>query len=57
MPIEGFDHVAILISDPDYMLNFYRRLGFDIEDGSPPFFAKIRFHARLKLRLPLWGRL
>jgi catechol 2,3-dioxygenase-like lactoylglutathione lyase family enzyme len=39
VPIAGFDHVAIPISAVPEMLVFYRRLGFDVDDRTPPFYA------------------
>ena len=65
MSITSFDHVAVPISDSESMLDFYRRLGFVVEDSSPPFFSvrfgenKINMHGpdawqseQFKLRAP-----
>lgn len=50
MPIRSFDHVAIPIQNTDAMLNFYRALGFGVQDRGNAysvFFGdnKINFHA------------
>ncbi|MHB1584385.1 MAG: VOC family protein [Acidimicrobiales bacterium] len=31
--VTGFDHVALPMEDAESMVAFYRRLGFDVEDG------------------------
>ena len=42
MTIQGFDHVAIPIDNVDAMFDFYRKLGFTIEEGDHdglPFYS------------------
>jgi len=51
MTIIGFDHVAIPIENVLEMLVFYQRLGFTVNDSTPPFYSvhfgdqKINMHA------------
>ena len=61
MPIAGFDHVAIPTAQPEAMIDFYGRLGFQVPSADEwkasnmPFFSvffgsqKINFHAP-----PMW---
>ena len=39
MSITAFDHVAIPIENVREMLTFYRKLGFTVNDSSPPFYS------------------
>jgi catechol 2,3-dioxygenase-like lactoylglutathione lyase family enzyme len=39
MTITAFDHVAIPIENIEEMLMFYRKLGFTVNDSTPPFYS------------------
>jgi catechol 2,3-dioxygenase-like lactoylglutathione lyase family enzyme len=39
MTIIGFDHVAIPIENVEEMLVFYQKLGFTLNDSTPPFYS------------------
>jgi len=39
MTVTAFDHVAIPIENVQEMLMFYRKLGFMVNDSTPPFYS------------------
>jgi catechol 2,3-dioxygenase-like lactoylglutathione lyase family enzyme len=43
MPIKNFDHVAIPISEVEAMLEFYRVLGFDVNEKYAPRLYSVHF--------------
>jgi catechol 2,3-dioxygenase-like lactoylglutathione lyase family enzyme len=43
--ISGLDHVAIPVADMEAMLNFYRQLGFGVDDTLAPVLYAVTFGA------------
>src|SRR3954464_7211831 len=61
MAIEAFDHVALPPADPGALVDFYRRLGFDVvgerawREGRAPFVALALGNAKINVHDPaLW---